>query len=127
MPSIRPFVSVAVLAVSIFFSAVAQAHPKLVTSDPQANAQVATPEKIELRFSESLVAQFSGAKLLMTGMAGMTHEPMTVAAQVSSSSDPKIMVIAPAKALTRGNYRVEWRAVSSDTHPITGNFNFSVK
>ncbi|WP_197282352.1 copper resistance protein CopC, partial [Pseudomonas lini] len=26
-----------------------------------------------------------------------------------------------------GTYKVEWRAVSSDTHPITGNFSFKVK
>ncbi|MGQ4863419.1 copper resistance protein CopC, partial [Enterobacter kobei] len=24
-------------------------------------------------------------------------------------------------------YRVDWRAVSSDTHPITGNYTFTVK
>ncbi|EAM7373108.1 copper resistance protein CopC, partial [Klebsiella pneumoniae] len=26
-----------------------------------------------------------------------------------------------------GTYRVDWRAVSSDTHPITGNYTFTVK
>ena len=27
----------------------------------------------------------------------------------------------------KGTYRVDWRAVSSDTHPITGNYTFTVK
>jgi len=26
-----------------------------------------------------------------------------------------------------GTYKVEWRAVSSDTHPMSGNFSFKVK
>ena len=35
----------------------------------------------------------------------------------------------PASSTWRrvGTYKVEWRAVSSDTHPITGNFSFKVK
>ena len=37
------------------------------------------------------------------------------------------MLIKPASALTAGSYRVDWRAVSSDTHPITGNVVFRVQ
>ncbi|WP_256563534.1 MULTISPECIES: copper resistance protein CopC [unclassified Pseudomonas] len=37
------------------------------------------------------------------------------------------MVIAPASPLTAGTYKVDWRAVSSDTHPITGSMTFKVK
>ena len=112
---------------ALLFSAVAHAHPKLLSSDPQADTEIAPPEKIELVFSEALVVQFSGAKLLMTGMPGMTHPPMPVQARVSASGDPKTMVITPAKPLSTGTYRVDWRAVSSDTHPVTGSVSFSVK
>ncbi|WP_458238384.1 copper resistance protein CopC, partial [Pseudomonas sp. P5_A2_2] len=41
--------------------------------------------------------------------------------------DPKTMFIIPTAPLTAGTYKVEWRAVSSDTHPITGNVTFKVK
>jgi methionine-rich copper-binding protein CopC len=88
---------------------------------------LAAPSKIELHFSENLTTQFSGAKLIMTDMPGMPNSPMGVKAGVSGGDDPKMMVITPAAPLTTGTYKVEWRAVSSDTHPITGNFSFKVK
>jgi methionine-rich copper-binding protein CopC len=127
MLSIRKLIFPVFAATSFaLFSAAAQAHPKLLTSDPQANAEVAAPAKIELHFSETLTTQFSGAKLVMTGMPGMSHA-MTMEVKVSSGEDGKTMVITPAKPLTTGDYRVEWRAVSADTHPMTGNFSFKVK
>lgn len=127
MSTFRISLGVAAMTSGLFFSALAQAHPKLVSSEPQANAQTVSPAKIELHFSEALVAQFSGAKLLMTGMPGMTHSPMSVDANVSGGKDSKTMVITPAKPLVTGAYRVEWRAVSSDTHPVTGKLSFEVK
>jgi methionine-rich copper-binding protein CopC len=127
MSIVRISFGAAAIAVSMFLATAAQAHPKLVSSTPDANAEVAAPAKIELKFSEALVAQFSGAKLLMTGMPGMTHAPMPVNANISPGADPQTMVITPAKPLTTGTYRVDWRAVSGDTHPMTGSVTFSVK
>lgn len=117
----------AILAAGMLASALAQAHPKLVSSTPAEGADGAAPGKIELHFSENLVTQFSGAKLIMTDMPGMPNSPMGVKASVAGGSDPKTMVITPASPLTTGSYKVEWRAVSSDTHPITGNVTFKVK
>lgn len=109
-------------------SSVAFAHPKLVSSMPADKAEVSAPQKIELKFSEDLMTKFSGANLVMTGMPGMAnHAPMKIAAKVSGSDDPKTMVITPAQPLVPGTYRVDWRAVSSDTHPINGNIGFTVK
>lgn len=116
----------AALSAGLFLSLSAQAHPKLLSSSPAEGATVASPAKIELHFSEKLVTQFSGAKLMMTGMQGMAHAPMAVKAAVSGSSDPKAMLITPAAPLSAGTYKVEWRAVSSDTHPITGAVTFTV-
>jgi methionine-rich copper-binding protein CopC len=117
----------AVLTAGLLLSAVAQAHPKLTSSNPADGSASTAPSKIELHFSESLATQFSGAKLIMTDMPGMPNSPMSVKANISGSDDPKTMVITPASPLTTGSYKVEWRAVSSDTHPITGNFSFKVK
>ena len=124
----RYIASIVVAASAILASTAAFAHPKLLSSTPADKAEVAAPAKIELKFSESLSTQFSGANLLMTEMPGMSgQDAMKVAANVSAGDDPKTMVITPAKPLMTGTYKVEWRAVSSDTHPMTGNISFKVK
>lgn len=115
------------LSSSLLLSAVAQAHPKLLSSTPAEGESGQAPAKIELHFSENLVTQFSGAKLIMTDMSGMPNSPMGVKASVAGGGDPKTMVVTPASPLTTGTYKVEWRAVSSDTHPITGAVTFKVK
>ena len=110
-----------VLASGVLLSSLAQAHPKLLSSSPAEGADGAAPGKIELHFSENLLTKFSGAKLVMTEMPGMAHSPMPMTAKVSAGSDPKSMLITPLAPLPAGTYQVQWRAVSSDTHPITGN------
>ena len=128
MSSFKALGVVAALSIGLLLSTAAQAHPKLLSSTPVDGATVAAPAKIELNFSEKLTTQFSGAKLIMTEMPGMSaHSPMGVKASVAGSADPKMMVITPAATLTPGTYQVEWRAVSSDTHPITGTVTFKVK
>lgn len=117
----------ALLSAGLLLGTLVQAHPKLLSSSPADGAMGAAPETIELHFSENLVTQFSGAKLVMTEMSGMAHSPMPMKARVSGSSDPKTMLIKPLAPLPAGTYKVEWRAVSSDTHPITGNVSFKVK
>lgn len=116
-----------VLASGLLLSTLAQAHPKLLSSTPAEGTDGAAPGKIELHFSEDLLTQFSGAKLVMTEMPGMAHSPMPMKAKVSAGSDPKTMLVTPLAPLPAGTYKVEWRAVSSDTHPITGNVTFKVK
>lgn len=129
MKTVAPITArVLVAAAALVASAAAFAHPKLVSSTPADQAEVAAPARIELQFSENLVKQFSGANLLMTGMPGMAdHSPMKMAAAVSGGDDPKTMVIVPKSPLVPGTYRVEWRAVSSDTHPVNGTITFKVK
>ena len=127
MRIIKPTAVAIALLSGLLVSTLAQAHPKLLSSTPAEGVEGASPEKIELHFSENLVTQFSGAKLLMTEMAGMAHAPMPVKTKVSGGSDPKSMLITPTTPLTAGTYKVEWRAVSSDTHSITGNIIFKVK
>lgn len=116
-----------VLASGLFLNSLAQGHPKLLSSSPAEGADGAAPGKIELHFSENLLTKFSGAKLVMTEMPGMAHSPMPMKAKVSAGSDPKNMLITPLAPLPAGTYQVQWRAVSSDTHPITGNVTFKVK
>lgn len=127
MPMFKTALAGVVLCAGLITGLSASAHPKLLSSIPVDGAKGAPPAVIELRFSENLLTQFSGAKLTMTDMPGMPHSPMPVKASVAASTDPKVMLVKPASALTAGTYRVDWRAVSSDTHPILGSVVFSVQ
>ncbi len=121
---IRSFTAVTILAAAT----AAAAHPALVSSTPADRAEGAAPLRVELRFSEDLTPSLSGASLLMTSMPGMAaHAPMKIPARISGTEDPKTMWIVPAQPLAAGGYRVDWRAVSADTHPITGSISFNVK
>lgn len=112
----------------VLLATAALAHPKLVSSTPADKAEVAAPAKVELHFSETLMPQFSGANLVMTGMPGMAdHAPMKIAAKVSGGEDGKTMIVTPTQPLPAGSYRVDWRAVSSDTHNVHGAITFQVK
>lgn len=118
----------AIASSSMFFATAALAHPELLSSSPQHQSQGPAPAAIELKFSETLTPQFSSANLVMTGMPGMPgHGEMKVGASVSGASDGKTLVITPAARLMPGSYRVDWRAVSADTHPITGKISFQVQ
>jgi methionine-rich copper-binding protein CopC len=104
------------------------AHPKLVSATPAPDAATAPTARLQLVFSERLVAQFSGAELVMTEMPGMKmHGPMRMPAKASVAEDGKTLVLTLAKPLPKGGYRVDWHVVSTDTHRVQGNYSFKVQ
>lgn len=118
---------VPVAALLLVVPGAANAHPRLVSTNPAANATVDRPARVELRFSEKLMPKFSGADLMMTGMRGVKHAPMKVASAATIASDGHTLVIVPKSPLGAGTYSVAWHVVSADTHRITGNYAFAVK
>ncbi|WP_193727262.1 copper resistance protein CopC [Burkholderia sp. BE17] len=89
MPSIRTlFLAIATTASALLFGSVAQARPKLLTSDPLAGAEVAAPAKIKLHFSETLTTHFSGAKLMEKRME-ITETMMLMMMDRMASSQTK--------------------------------------
>jgi len=122
------FALVLVAAAGALIAAPAIAHPKLVGSDPAANSAVKRPAKIQLRFSEKVMPKLSGANLIMTGMPGMkNHPPMRIKGVAALAPDRKTLVFSPASPLPAGTYRVDWHAIGSDTHRITGGYTFTVR
>ena len=123
------FIGSAIVAAALSVASPALAHPKLVASSPAANATVAKPSKIELRFSEKLVGQFSSAELAMTGMPGMAnHGPMKINGTATSvGAGGKTLVVKLKQPLSAGTYKLDWHAVSMDTHRVNGTYSFRVK
>ena len=116
-----------VAATALVVSATAIAHPKLLASQPAANAEVSPPATIQLSFSETLMPQLSGADLTMTQMPGMSMGPIKIDAKTAPSADAKSLTLMPAKPLGPGMYRVDWHVISTDTHAVKGSFTFRVK
>lgn len=116
------------LVTSAFVTTAAQAHPRLAAALPAADAEVAAPTKIQLVFTEALVAQFSGIDLTMTEMPGMKMGPMKMnGVKATLAPDGKTLVATFAKPLSAGTYKVDYHVVSADTHRIQGGYTFKVK
>lgn len=127
MQTVRKFVTGAFAAAAVI-AAPALAHPRLVAAQPTDKAVVAPTNRISFTFSETLVAAVSGMDVTMTGMPGMPNHTMKMNGfKTSVSQDGKTLVATFGRPLMAGTYRVQWRAVSSDTHRITGTVAFTVR
>lgn len=116
-------------ALLLGLAAPAWAHPKLVSSTPAANATVANANRVTLTFSERLMPRMSGVELAMTGMPGMAnHAPMKISGfSTAVDRGGKTLVVTFARPLSAGTYKLDWHAVSADTHRITGSLTFTVR
>ena len=110
-------------------SGAAKAHPKLLSTSPAANASVAGPNKLQLKFSEKLIGSMTSADVFMTGMPGNVRHRATKMHGFNGTlgSDGKTLTLSRPRALPTGTYHVDWRAVAVDTHRVSGTFNFAVK
>ena len=98
---------------------VAAVHAHLVSSSPgDGDALEESPREIRLVFSEPVEAPFSRVR-----MVSATRE-MEVPVR-ADSTDVRVLVggIPP---LAVAEYRVDWRTVSADGHPVEGSFRFTV-
>jgi len=110
------------------FALGADAHPKLIRTSPEAGAVAASPDQIQLSFSERLMGNFCGAELFMVDMPGMKMAaPLPQQAATAIGADGATLIVTPSKPLAPGSYRVDYHAVAADTHKVTGSFSFSVK
>jgi methionine-rich copper-binding protein CopC len=113
---------ISIAALSLLFVTVtalaAHAHASLAHAIPSAASTMsAAPHEVILTFTESLEAAFSN----LTVMDASGTEVSQGKAQVKNNT----MRIS-LKLLSAGIYKVNWRAVSTDTHKIEGSFTFGV-
>jgi len=98
----------------------AQAHARLVSSDPGAGAKVSkSPAMIDLQFNERLEPKFSGFTVTRNG-APADVGPVSL-------DGPKGLMAMPAKALPSGAYVLHWHAVTADGHRTEGDVAFQVR
>ena len=78
-----------------------------------------SPKFVELRFDQSV-------KALPNAITVYTAKGRIVSGPSRGGTDKRI-VTAPVRHLTRGAYTVRWRAVSADSHVVSGVFTFGVR
>lgn len=113
------FGAVALLAAATASTVFAHAH--LVSSEPAADAAVAAPAALTLRFTEPLEPAFS--KVTLADANGKAVAPG--ASQVDKH-DARVMRVA-LPPLSAGRYAAHWVAVATDGHRTQGDFSFDVK
>lgn len=101
-------------------AAPAQAHDRLLESNPVTNATLnESPKKISLTFSAAVESLGSSVKLV---------DSDGDAASVGSLEGKGATVTADVKEeLSAGDYEIRWRVVSSDGHAISGVTPFTVE
>jgi methionine-rich copper-binding protein CopC len=94
----------------------AYAHASLLHASPAADSILsAAPQEVTLTFTDTLEAAFS--KLTVTDGNGV--EVSQGKAQVNDNT-----MRVGLKSLNAGVYKVNWRAMSTDTHRTDGSFTF---
>lgn len=99
----------------------ASAHDSLLASSPEADGTVDTlPSALTLTFSAKLIDGEGATEVVVTDASGasVTDGPATVDGAIVTQP-----LVAEAAA---GTYRVVWKIVSSDGHPTSGEFSFTV-
>ena len=109
----------AILAAALLGAvAPASAHDAAESTSPASGATVAAPpEKVSVTFNKNPLAL--GSQMLVNDAAGANWADGAVEI-VDNVASQKLKPGAPA-----GAYTVVWRVVSSDSHPIEGNFTFT--
>ncbi|MEE2814529.1 MAG: copper resistance CopC family protein [Actinomycetota bacterium] len=111
--------TVAALAVA----APASAHDTIVSSTPAADSQLtAAPTEVVLTFSNTLLSidENSGTAMTVIDESGedWVAGPPVVAADT--------VTVPLAEGMPGGAYTVTWQVVSSDGHPTSGEYGFSL-
>lgn len=96
-------------------------HATLLRSTPAAKSTIsASPSVIRLVFSEQVVPELSQISLTASGRS-------SISLKVSNDPHDVHTLIGPVESpLAAGTYKVVWRVLSADGHPVAGNFDFTL-
>jgi copper transport protein len=99
----------------------ADAHAELISTEPASGEQLdAAPERVVLRFSESVDVSDDAVEVLTAG-----GDQVDVG-DPGHLDDERSSVAVDVPDLDDGTYVVSWRVLSSDSHPVSGAFTFGV-
>lgn len=115
----------ALTAVTAFLAPAALAHNALISSNPAADSVLPeAPDSIELVFNQDVKDFQPKVAITITG-----HDPVEVVPMVDGptvTADLSGLDLPGADSAEPVSWRVGYRVVSADGHPVTGLLNFSV-
>ncbi len=97
-------------------------HLRLKKSDPAEKAAVNSPTEIRLWFTER--PELAATRVTVTNANGAA---VNLGKLTRSDEADSPIIAAVSDALKDGVYKVEWRTMSKDGHPVRGTFQFTVK
>ncbi|KXZ61789.1 Copper resistance protein C precursor [Microbacterium laevaniformans] len=118
-----PGLAALLLTAGLLFAvaAPAAAHDEIVSSSPEAGSTIpVVPEEISLTFSGEILTDFSAVIIEVVAANG----------QNLASGDPIIDGTTVTQAVQPGQagvFTVRWRVVSSDGHPISNEYQYTVE
>jgi methionine-rich copper-binding protein CopC len=95
----------------------AQAHTTLKSASPASGSTVPSPARIVLTYDDPVIVP----RVILTDAAGGRHESGPAQA-VDNTVTQQV-----GGRLTPGVYKVGWRVVASDGHPVSGEYRFTVR
>ena len=100
----------------------ASAHAKMTSANPKQKSVITVmPKKVVLQFNEDLINLEPGNLLRVTDPRGRSIHTGTVTVFGNQLS----VALRTSKVL--GKYRVSYRAISADGHPITSSYEFTLR
>ena len=118
VPGVQTMIRSAILALPLALLAVAAvAHTKAEGTTPADGATVAETPMLHIVFDAPMRVIF----------AALTRDGAEVAIERGTDMEPALEFHAvPAEPLVPGTYRLDWRGMAEDGHPMQGGFDFTV-
>ena len=100
----------------------ANAHTSLVSSNPKSNAMLMeSPKSISITFNEDLI-RISGKNVSKISLSNTIGNVKLGAITINKATITAKLL----KTLPVSKYKVTYRVISADGHPVSGSFNFWV-
>ena len=112
------------IAIILITSPMAQAHSRVVSSNPAAGSTITKmPAAISLTANEELV-KLNGKEISKISLIA----PDKSAVKLGAISANKLVISAPIldKNLKPGGYTINYRIISADGHPVSGTIKFKL-
>lgn len=119
-PFTKKVLTAVVLMASLASISNAFAHAHLKSETPAANSSASGLKDLRLSFSEGVEAKLTQVTVTDDG------KPVAIKSIETDPSDKKLLIVTPEQPLKPGAYKVEWHAVSVDTHKSEGNYEFKI-